>query len=98
MSVPVDFQGAIIGGINKRNGVIQASDMSDAMMAPTPASKPMYRSRTCSATVHRYVRRPRARASLPCMEYKTHEAVARDVQEDLVKKYEKARLEKKDDE
>ena len=31
------------------------------------------------------------------MEYKTHEAVARDVQEDLVKKYEKARLEKKDD-
>ncbi len=32
------------------------------------------------------------------MEYKTHEAVARDVQEDLVKKYEKARLDKKDDE
>jgi elongation factor G len=84
VAAPSEFQGAIIGGLNKRGGLIMATDLNDdgsqvSIRAEVPLAEMFgYSTDLRSGT------QGKGEFSL---EYKEHQAVARDRQEELVKKF-----------
>lgn len=84
VNVPNDFQGAIIGGLNKRGGVIHSSDVSDDGSQTCIRADVPLRDMFGYSTELRSSTQGKGEFT---MEYKTHEAVLRDVQEDLIKKF-----------
>ena len=81
---PMEFQGAIIGGLNKRGGLIMASDINEdgnqiSVKAEVPLAQMFGYStelRSCTQGKGEFA-----------MEYKDHQPVSRDVQENLIKAY-----------
>jgi elongation factor G len=89
---PSEFQGTIIGGINKRNGLIMGSDLSeDGAQVTILADVPLAQMFGYSTDI----RSSTQGKGEFTMEYKDHQPVSKDVQETLVKQYlEKLALEK----
>ena len=81
---PSEFQGTIIAGLNKRNGLIMGSDLSDdgsqvTILADCPLSAMFgYSTDLRSST--------QGKGEFT-MEYKEHQAVSKDIQEDLIKQF-----------
>ncbi len=83
VNAPSEFQGTIIGGLNKRNGLIMASDLNDdASQVTIHADVPLAQMFGYSTDL----RSSTQGKGEFTMEYKDHQAVSRDVQEDLIKK------------
>jgi elongation factor G len=81
---PAEFQGTIIGGLNKRNGLIMASDLNeDASQVTIHAEVPLAQMFGYSTDL----RSSTQGKGEFTMEYKEHQAVPRDLQEELIKKY-----------
>lgn len=81
---PAEFQGTIIGGLNKRNGLIMGSDLND------DASQVTIQSHVPLAQMFGYSTDLRSSTQGKgefTMEYKDHQPVPRDLQEDLIKKF-----------
>ncbi len=84
VNAPSEFQGTIIGGLNKRNGLIMASDLNDdASQVTIHADVPLAQMFGYSTDL----RSSTQGKGEFTMEYKDHQAVSRDVQEDLIKKF-----------
>jgi elongation factor G len=81
---PSDFQGSIMGGMHKRNGTINATDLSDdgsavRILSDVPLSNMFgYSTELRSST--------QGKGEFT-MEYSEHKAVNRDVQEELIKAF-----------
>lgn len=82
VAAPSDFQGSIIGGLNKRSGLIVSSDLNeDGSQINIKADVPL-------ASMFGYSTELRSGTQGKgefSMEYKQHQAVTRDVQENLIK-------------
>lgn len=78
---PAEFQGTIVGGINKRNGIVLNSDMSDDGSQVTLTAEVPLAGMFGYSTDLRSSTQGKAEFS---MEYKAHAAVMRDVQEKLI--------------
>jgi elongation factor G len=84
VTAPVDFQGSIVANLNKRMGMIQASDVSDSgtdvlIKADVPLAQMFgYSTDLRSST--------QGKGEF-AMEYKGHETVPAQVQAELVKKH-----------
>lgn len=84
VNAPTDFQGAMIGGLNKRSGMIMSSDISDdGTQSCIKAEVPLggmfgYSTELRSGT--------QGKGEFT-MEYKDHSPVTKDLQEELVKKF-----------
>jgi elongation factor G len=84
VNAPAEFQGTIIGGLNKRNGLIMASDLNDdASQVTIHADVPLAQMFGYSTDL----RSSTQGKGEFTMEYKDHQAVSRDVQEELIKKF-----------
>ena len=83
---PAEFQGAVIGGVNKRGGAIESSDLNDdgsqfSVNALVPLQELFgYSTDLRSST--------QGKGEFS-MEYRNHQAVSRQVQSELIKVYEK---------
>jgi elongation factor G len=83
---PAEFQGAVIGGVNKRGGAIESSDLNDdgsqfSVNALVPLQELFgYSTDLRSST--------QGKGEFS-MEYRNHQAVSRQVQTELIKVYEK---------
>ena len=83
---PSEFQGAVIGGINKRGGAIESSDLNeDGSQFNVNALVPLQELFGYSTDL-RSSTQGKGEFS---MEYHNHQTVARQVQNDLIKAYEK---------
>ena len=90
---PMEFQGAIIGGLNKRGGLIMASDINEdgnqiSVKAEVPLAQMFGYStelRSCTQGKGEFA-----------MEYKEHQPVSKDVQETLIKAYATKQTEEED--
>lgn len=81
---PAEFQGTIIGGLNKRNGLIMASDLNDdASQVTIHADVPLAQMFGYSTDL----RSSTQGKGEFTMEYKDHQPVSRDMQEELIKKF-----------
>lgn len=81
---PVEFQGTIIGGLNKRGGLIMASDISeDGSQVSIIADVPLVQMFGYSTDL----RSSTQGKGEFTMEYKEHMPVSKDRQEDLIKKH-----------
>lgn len=81
---PLDFQGTIIGGLNKRGGLIMSSDISeDGSQVTIIADVPLVQMFGYSTDL----RSSTQGKGEFTMEYKEHLAVTKDRQEEMVKKY-----------
>ena len=80
---PADFQGTIVGGINKRGGIVLNSDMSDDGGQVTITAEVPLAVMFGYSTDLRSSTQGKAEFS---MEYKAHAPVNRDLQEQLIKK------------
>lgn len=84
VAVPSEFQGTVIGGLNKRSGLIVATDLNeDGSQVTIKAEVPL-------ASMFGYstdIRSSTQGKGEFTMEYFCHRPVSRDVQEDLIKKY-----------
>ena len=84
VTAPAEFQGSIIGALNKRNGMIMSSDVSEdgsqlAIKADVPLSQMFgYSTDLRSST--------QGKGEFS-MEYKLHQPVSKDVQDELIKKH-----------
>ena len=80
--MPVEFQGAVIAGLNRRKGMIQSNESREdysTVVADVPLSEMFgYSTDLRSST--------QGKGEFT-MEYKTHAAVMRDVQAELIKKH-----------
>ncbi len=86
VEAPSEFQGTIIGGLNKRNGVIMNSDISeDGSFTKISADVPLAEMFGYS-TVLRSGTQGKGEFS---MEYKLHQPVSRELQDKLMKTYAK---------
>ena len=84
VTAPADFQGNIVSNLNRRMGVIQSSDMSEnGMDVCIKADVPLAQMFGYSTDL-RSSTQGKGEFS---MEYKSHDQVTRDVQEDLVAKF-----------
>lgn len=84
VAAPADFQGSLIGGLNKRGGLIMSSDISeDGSQVSIVADVPLVQMFGYSTDL----RSSTQGKGEFTMEYKEHLAVSRDRQEELVKKY-----------
>ena len=91
VSVPSEFQGAAIGQVSQRKGTVNSLEGAEytTIHADVPLSSMFgYSSDLRSAT--------QGKGEFS-MEYKMHAAVTRDLQEELMKKYEESRGKKEDD-
>ena len=79
--MPVDFQGAVVAGLTKRMGVVQASSTSDDGGAVTISVDVPLANMFGYSTDLRSVTQGMGEFT---MEYKQHTAVTRDVQDELV--------------
>eukprot|EP01040_Poterioochromonas_malhamensis_P000396 gene396-427_t len=90
---PAEFQGTIVGGINKRNGLIMGSDLNDdGSQITIQADVPL-------AVMFGYSTDLRSSTQGKgefTMEYKDHQPVPRDIQEDLMKKFQEKLLKEQD--
>lgn len=81
---PSEFQGTIIGGLNKRSGLIMSSDLNDdASQVCITADVPLVEMFGYSTDL-RSSTQGKGEFS---MEYKEHQPIPRDRQEELIKKY-----------
>ena len=81
---PTEFQGTIIGGLNKRNGLIVATDLSeDGSQVNIQGHVPLVQMFGYSTDI-RSSTQGKGEFS---MEYKHHNSVSRDAQEELIKLY-----------
>lgn len=81
---PTEFQGTIIGGLNKRGGLIMASDISeDGSQVTIVADVPLVQMFGYSTDL----RSSTQGKGEFTMEYKEHQPVSKDRQEDLIKKF-----------
>lgn len=91
VTAPVEFQGSIVSNLNRRMGVIQSSDVSEngndvVITADVPLAQMFgYSTDLRSST--------QGKGEFS-MEYKSHEQVTRDVQEQLIKEYHERRMAK----
>jgi elongation factor G len=84
VTAPAEFQGNIIGGINKRGGLIMATDLNeDGSQVSIKADVPLSQMFGYSTDL-RSSTQGKGEFS---MEYKDHAPVSRDTQETLVKEY-----------
>lgn len=84
VTAPTEFQGVMIGGLNKRGGLIMASDVSDdASTVQIKADVPLAEMFGYSTEI-RSSTQGKGEFS---MEYKQHQPVTRDAQEALIKIY-----------
>ncbi len=84
VTAPAEFQGVMIGGLNKRGGLIMASDLND------DASQVTIRADVPLAEMFGYstdIRSSTQGKGEFSMEYKTHQPVKREQQEELIKIY-----------
>eukprot|EP01039_Chlorochromonas_danica_P004539 gene4537-4977_t len=88
VNAPSEFQGTIMGGLNKRNGMIMATDLNDdgsqvRIIADVPLAQMFgYSTDLRSST--------QGKGEFS-MEYKEHRPVSRELQEELIKAYEAKR-------
>jgi len=88
VDIPSEFQGAVVAGLNKRMGIIQSSDINeDGSGIKITAEVPLagmfgYSTELRSST--------QGKGEF-AMEYEKHSAVMRNVQDDLMKKYQEER-------
>jgi elongation factor G len=81
---PSEFQGNMIGGLNKRGGLIMASDLNeDATQVTIKADVPLSEMFGYSTDI----RSSTQGKGEFTMEYKCHQPVARDTQERLIEAY-----------
>jgi len=85
---PADFQGSIVGGVNRRMGVIQHAGMSDDGTSTIIKADVPLASMFGYSTELRSMTQGKGEFS---MEYKLHQPVTRDVQDKLVEAYQKER-------
>lgn len=84
VSIPSDFQGSVIGGINKRSGMIMSSDISeDGGFVTIKADVPLANMFGYSTDI-RSSTQGKGEFS---MEYRNHAPVTKDVQEKMIKEY-----------
>lgn len=84
VNIPAEFQGTIIGGLNKRGGLIGASDLSDdGSQACIRADVPLVQMFGYSTDL----RSSTQGKGEFTMEYKLHQPVSKDAQDVLVKKF-----------
>jgi len=89
---PEEFQGAIVGGLNRRNGLIQSSDMdADGSSVVIIADMPLANMFGYSTDL-RSITQGKGEFT---MEYKTHMPVRADVQEELIKAHNEEKNDKK---
>ena len=84
VAAPSEFQGAIIGGLNKRGGLIMSTDLND------DGSQVSVRADVPLAEMFGYstdIRSSTQGKGEFSMEYKEHQPVAKERQEELIKKY-----------
>jgi elongation factor G len=84
VAAPTEFQGNIIGGLNKRGGLIMGSDLNDdasqvSIIADAPLAQMFGYSTDLRSTTQ-------GKGEFT-MEYKEHQAVSKDQQEELIKKF-----------
>jgi len=84
VSAPSEFQGVIIGGLNKRNGVIVSTDLNDDGSQVTIKGEVSLAGMFGYSTDLRSSTQGKGEFS---MEYKEHLPVTRTAQEELIKKY-----------
>lgn len=85
---PAEFQGNIIGALNKRNGMIMATDLNeDGSQVTIKADVPLAQMFGYSTEL-RSSTQGKGEFS---MEYKLHQPVSKDVQDELIKKYQEKR-------
>lgn len=84
IDAPSEFQGVIIGGLNKRSGLIMSSDLNDdASQIKIEADVPLAEMFGYSTDL-RSSTQGKGEFS---MEYKQHQPVSKDTQETLIKLY-----------
>eukprot|EP01035_Chromulina_nebulosa_P018657 gene18657-24402_t len=84
VTVPGEFQGTVIGGLNKRNGIIMASDLSDdGTHAVIKADVPLAEMFGYSTDIRSSTQGKGEFA----MEYRNHQPTLKDTQDKLVKQY-----------
>ena len=81
---PGEFQGVIIGGLNKRNGLIMGSDLNDDGSQVTIQAEVPLSSMFGYSTELRSGTQGKGEFS---MEYKQHAPVPKNIQEDIIKEY-----------
>ena len=86
VQIPTEFQGAVIGGLSKRNGMIGASDISEDGSQATIQADVLLSQMFGYSTDLRSTTQGKGEFS---MEYKEHQPIPRDAQEALIKIYEK---------
>jgi len=92
VTAPTEFQGAIVSNLNRRRAVIQGSDVSSS------GSDVVIRADVPLALMFGYSTDLRSSTQGKgefAMDYKAHEAVSKDAQEDLVAKFKASLLEEK---
>ena len=88
IDVPIEFQGSVVAGVNKRMGLIQSSDISEdgsslKVIAEVPlASMFGYSTELRSST--------QGKGEFS-MEYEKHSPVMKNIQDELMKKYQEER-------
>ena len=91
---PSEFQGAIIGGLNKRGGLIMATDLNeDGSQINIKADVPLSEMFGYSTDI-RSSTQGKGEFS---MEYKEHRSVSKDAQERLIKEYQARRVAEEND-
>lgn len=94
VAAPSEFQGTIIGGLNKRNGLIHSTDLNDDGSQVNIKAHVPLRAMFGYSTDIRSSTQGKGEFA---MEYFEHQSVSRDVQEELIKKYQKRLAEGGDD-
>jgi elongation factor G len=91
--VPTEFQGNIIGALNKRNGMIMATDLNeDGSLVTVKADVPLVQMFGYSTDLRSSTQGKGEFA----MEYKSHEAVSKSTQEELIKAFQNRAAEEED--
>lgn len=88
VEVPSEFQGAVIAGLNKRMGMIQSSDINDDGSGLTIVAEVSLSGMFGYSTELRSSTQGKGEFT---MEYEKHSPVMRNVQEELMKKYQEER-------
>jgi elongation factor G len=84
VNIPSEFQGSVIGGLNKRSGLILSTDLNeDGSLVNIHADVPLAQMFGYSTDI-RSSTQGKGEFS---MEYKEHQPVSKDVQESLIKAY-----------
>eukprot|EP00605_Chrysophyceae_sp_TOSAG23-4_P001737 GSChrysophyteH1.ASY1.ANO1.1924.1 assembled CDS len=84
VEAPAEFQGSIIGGLNKKNGLIMNTDLNDDGSAVKIVADVPLANMFGYSTALRSSTQGKGEFS---MEYKSHQPVTPDIQKDLMKQY-----------